>query len=77
LQISGSSSVTLTCNGTVQDALYGKPLAGAKVTIWILAKPESAGEQTVNSARRIEAVTTWFLVSTTARMCDFHSLPEG
>ena len=48
---------TLTCTGTVQDALYGKPLAGAKVTICILAKPESAGEQTVNAVGRIEAVT--------------------
>ena len=56
-QQESSKRAALTCSGWVRDALYGKPLAGAKVTIWILAKPETAEDQTVNSVGRIESVT--------------------
>ncbi|HEY2881596.1 MAG TPA: hypothetical protein VGJ15_04170, partial [Pirellulales bacterium] len=48
------SAETLTVVGTVQDALIGKPLAGAKVTIWKLKLPESKSKEVL---KRIEVVT--------------------
>jgi protocatechuate 3,4-dioxygenase beta subunit len=45
----------LTCTGIIQDALFGKPLVGAKVTIWKLAAPE-AGQQD-KSLAQFAAVT--------------------
>ena len=48
---------TITCTGVVQDALYGKPLAGAHVTIRKLASPQRYRDGDATVLQRFEAVT--------------------
>jgi protocatechuate 3,4-dioxygenase beta subunit len=48
---------TFTCTGQVRDALYNKPIEGAKVTILKLASPQRYSPGDAKVLKRIEATT--------------------